>query len=214
MMDKRALFARLKVERMHIVPRALELSPVEVQRRFPHAWAPLEELVKQLRAFPAGLVHFWLEQPGGHVVLTHLPSRYVVGEQKLKGHPLHHVAYVRLSDLADGSLEALVPIGHLLDHLLSAAGGEEGLWFSEGGGMNRTLQGLGASIVALFALGYGFDTEACRDVRSYFARSFALYLHDRRALNVADPQMEKLLRTTLFAEAFWSRLKEKATDQP
>ncbi|MBC7262663.1 MAG: hypothetical protein H5T63_11710, partial [Chloroflexi bacterium] len=204
---------RLKVERIHIAPRTLELSPPEVQRRFPHVWAPFEELLRLLRPFPAGLVRFWLAQPGGHVVITHLPSCYIVGEQELKGHPLYHVAYVRLSDLANNSLEALVPIGHLFDHLLGNAGNEEGPWLSEGGGINCALQEVGASIVALFPLGYGFDPEACRDVRSYFARSFALYLQDRRALNVADPRMEKLLRTSLFADAFCNRLARNTTLQ-
>ncbi len=172
-MDRRALLERFKVERIHVAPRALELSPLKVQRRFSHVWAPLEDLLRQLRPFPAGLVRFWLEQPGGHVVITYLPSRYAVGEQRLKEHSLRHVAYVGLSDLADGSLEALVPIA------------------------------------TLFALGYGFDAEACRDVRSYFARSLALYLHDRHTLNVADPRMERLLRTTLFADAFWHFLQSK-----
>ena len=55
----------------------------------------------------------------------------------------------------------------------------------------------------LFPLGYGFDKAACREAQSYFARSVALYLHDRRALNVADPQIERLLRTTVFSGAFW-----------
>ncbi|MEM4724162.1 MAG: hypothetical protein QXP01_04050, partial [Candidatus Hadarchaeum sp.] len=78
-----------------------------------------------------------------------------------------------------------------------------------GGGVNDALQKVGAGIAELFRLGYGFDAEACRDVRSYFARSLALYLHDRRALNVADPRMERLLRTTLFADAFWHFLQNK-----
>jgi len=55
----------------------------------------------------------------------------------------------------------------------------------------------------LFQLGNGFDEEARGHVRAYWARSLALYLHDRNALNVADPLMEKLLRTALFSTAFW-----------
>lgn len=212
-MDKRIL-ERLKVDRIHVAPRALELSPVKVQYRYPHLWAPLEELLDQLRVFPSGLACFWLQQPSGHIVLTHLPSDYVVGAQKLQQHVLHHVAYVRLSDLADNPLEALVPIGHLVDHLLGSAGSAEGPWLSEGGGVNPALQRVGASIVELFSLGYGFDAEACRNARTYFARSLALYLRDRRALNMADPLMEKLLRTTLLADVFWHGLEAKASAQP
>nr|MBC7245382.1 hypothetical protein [Chloroflexota bacterium] len=207
-MDKQTL-ERLKVDRIHIAPRALERSPLEVQHHYSHIWAPLDELLGQLRIFPSGLARFWLQQPGGHVVLTQLPSGYVVGEQRLKQSMLLHVAYVRLSDWVNDPLEALVPIGHLVDHLLGSAGSEEGPWLSEGGGINPALQKVGASIVELFSLGYSFDAEACRDARTYFARSLALYLRDRRALNITDPVMERLLRTTLFADAFWRWLEKR-----
>lgn len=197
-------FEQLKIDRVHVAPRALELSPRAAWQRFVHIWAPLTELLTQLQALPAGLVRFWLKQPGGHVVITHLPSRYEAGEQWLKHQALRNVAYVAVSDLAQGSLEALVPIGHLLDHLLGNAGTGEGPWLSEGGGVSPALRQVGMQVAELFPLGYGFDEAACSDARVYFARSLALYLHDRRTLNVRDPLMEKVLRTTLFSDAFWS----------
>jgi len=201
-MDSRAS-ERLKIDRIHVAPRALELSSPVAQQRFPHIWAPLDDLIGKLRALPTGLVRFWLQQPAGHVVITHLSSRYAPGEQRLKRQGLHNVAYIRVSDLAQDSLEALVPVGHLLDHLLGSSGTEEGLWLSDGGGVNPSLREVGARVVKLFPLGYGFDEAACQDVHAYFARSLALYLQDRRALNVADPLIEKLLRTTLLSESFW-----------
>jgi len=201
-MQKRA-FEQLKVERFHVAPRALELSPLVAQQRFTHIWAPVEELLTQLQALPVGLVRFWLKQPGGHVVITHLPSYYEAAEQVLKRQVLRNVAYVAVSDLAANSLEALVPVGHLLDHLLGSAGAVDGLRLSAGGGINPTLREIGARMVELFPLGHGFDPAASRNVYAYFARSLALYLHDRRALNVADPLMEKLLQTTLFSDTFW-----------
>ena len=201
---------QLKIDKIHVAPRALELSSAAAQRRFKHIWAPLEDLATRLRSLPPGLVRFWLDQTGGHVIVTHLPSRYEPGGQALKRQVLRNVAYVRMSDLAAGSLEALVPIGHLLDHLLGSSGMVDGLWLSEGGGTNPALREVGERIVKLFPLGYGFDEAACRDVRTYFARSLALYLHDRGALNVVDPQIEKLLRTTLFSGAFWRSRKMQA----
>jgi hypothetical protein len=159
--------------------------------------------VNKLRALPTGLVSVWLNQPNGHVVITHLPSRYEPGEQLLKRQLLRNVAYVGMSDLAQDSLEALVPVGHLLDHLLGSGGAADGPWLSEGGGVNAALRELAEEVVELFPLGYGFDEAACRDARSYFARCFALYFHNRRALNVADPLMEKLMRTSLLSETFW-----------
>ncbi len=195
-------FEQLKVDRIHVAPRALELSPLAARQRFPHIWAPLEELLARLQALPAGLVRFWLQQPHGHVVITHLPSCYEAGEQPQKHRMLCSVAYIAVSDLAKSSLEALVPVGHLLDHLLGS-GGEETLWLSEGGGVCPALRKVGARMVKLFPLGHAFDAAARNDAHAYFARSLALYLYDRRALNVADPLMEKLLHTTLCSDAFW-----------
>jgi hypothetical protein len=194
---------RLKIDRLHVTARALELSPAAVQQHFKHIWDPIDDLSRQLRILPAGLVRLWLDQPGGHVVITHMPSRYEPGTQTLKRQVLRNVAYVRLSDLATVPLEALVPVGRLLDHLLGSGGATEEPWLSQGGGVNLSLREVGRRVGALFPLGYGFDQAACVDVRSYFARSLALYLHDRRALNVADPQIERLLRTTILSNAFW-----------
>jgi len=200
--DSQAL-ARLKMERMHVAPRALDLSPPEAQRRFAHVWAPLDELSLRLRGLPVGLVHLWLQQSTGHVVITHLASRYEPGEHRLKQQVLCNVAYVGISDLAQGSWEALVPVAHWLDHLLGMAGAGVGPWLSEGGGVSPALRQVGARVAELFPLGHGFDAQACTDVRAYFARSLALYWHNRRALNAADPLLERLLRTTLCADAFW-----------
>ncbi len=194
---------RLKIDRLHVTARALELSPAAVQQHFKHIWAPLDDLSRQLRILPVGLIGFWLAQPGGHVIITHTPSRYDPGSQTVERQVLHNVAYIRLSDLASAPLEALATVGHLLDHLLGSGGATEEPWLSEGGGVNLTLRQVGQRVRALFALGYGFDQAACGDVRSYFARSLALYLHDRRALNIADPQIERLLRTTILSGAFW-----------
>lgn len=201
------VLARLKIERMHLAPRALELSPAPVVKRFPRIWTPLDALSERLRNLPTDLVLFWLQQPGGHMVITHSSSRYEAGECRLKRTALRNVAYVGLSDLAQGSLEALVPVAHLLDHLLGNGGAPEGHWLSEGGGVNAMLQEIGARIEDLFHLGHGFDAWACSGVRTYFARSLALYLHDRHTLNVADPLLERLLRTTLCADAFWRSLR-------
>jgi hypothetical protein len=193
---------RLKMDRFHVAPRAVELSSAAAQRCYPQLWAPLQDLKSRLRTLPDGLIRFWLGQPGGHVVVTHLASYYEPGEGRLKNTKIRNVAYVSASDLAEDPIEALAPVGLLLDHLLGNAGVEEGAWFSEGGGVREALRELGLRVMELFPLGYGFDEAACADIHSYFARSFALYLQDRRRLNVADPLIERLFRT-LLSEAFW-----------
>lgn len=196
------LLERLKMDRMHVAPRTLDLSPLHLRERFGNIWAPLEELTRRLRPLPAGLVRYWLAQRGGHVIIVHHPSRYEAGDQPFGSQSLHNVAYVSLSDLASDSIEALVVVGNLLDHLLGS-GGEEGPWLSSGGGTNSPLREVGARIAEYFPLGHGFDEMARTDPNAYFARSLAQYLHDRRSLNAADPLVEKLLRQTLLSDAFW-----------
>lgn len=116
------LLERLKMDRLHVAPRTLDLSPVHLRERFPNIWAPLEELARRLRPLPAGLMRYWLAQRGGHAIIVHHPSRYEVGEQPFGSQSLHNVAFVSLSDLASDSIEALVVVGNLLDHLLGSGG--------------------------------------------------------------------------------------------
>jgi hypothetical protein len=52
-------------------------------------------------------------------------------------------------------------------------------------------------------LGYGVDEVAQSHPRDYFAQSLALYCRDRGRLNVADPQIYRWFRSTLWNKAFW-----------
>jgi len=64
----------------------------------------------------------------------------------------------------------------------------------------------GARLRHLFELGYGVDDSARSNCRDYFAQSLAWYCRNRARLNVADPQVCKWFRNTLWSEAFWRRL--------
>jgi hypothetical protein len=59
-------------------------------------------------------------------------------------------------------------------------------------------------LVRLFPLGYGLDEVALSGPRNYFAQSLAFYCRDRQRLNVADPQIDKWLRSTLWQAGFWT----------
>jgi hypothetical protein len=69
--------------------------------------------------------------------------------------------------------------------------------------MTPTLRQAGERLPRLFALGYGVDEVAQADVRDYFAQSLAIYCQDRKRLNVADPQIVKWFRSTLWSDGFW-----------
>ena len=108
-----------------------------------------------------------------------------------------------ICDLAADNEVPLHVIGHLIDHYLGCAGEPDSQWLTEGGGVLVHWREAGARLQRLFALGYGIDQVARSSIREYFAQSLALYCLDRQRLNVADPQICKWFRSTLWNEAFW-----------
>ena len=186
---------------MHVEPWALERGPARVQQHFAHIWAPADLLLEHLAAWPGGLLAFWLKEPAGHVIFTAGASGYVPGPVPWQGTTLQAVARISPADLLDDARPALEVMAHLVDHLLGSRGATEGAWLSDGAGATAALSAVGARVHALAALGYG-----PRDPHAYLAWAFAGYWLDRRALNAADPHIERLLRTTICSEPFWERI--------
>ena len=198
-------FQRLKLSKIHITPRLLERCPRRIAQQFDSLWAPVEELAQRLHSLPTGLVQFLAYTPRGHIVLTPEVSNYEVGPQSLRGRELEAVAFISLTELVEEPLQALHVVGHLLDHLLGCQGVPQGEWLSDGQGLSPPWVEIGQQIPVLFELGYTIDETAATNSRHYFAQSLAWYIQDRQRLNVADPQIERLLRQSLFNENFCRR---------
>jgi len=196
---------QLKLSKIHLTPRLLDLCPRRITGQFPSPWAPVEMLAQRLHPLPASLVQFLAHTPRGHILLTYRPSHYEPGGCSLRGRELEAVALIALADLIEAPLRAFQMIGHLLDHLLGCQGIPQGKWLSDGQGFNPPWMEIARQIPRLFALGYAVDEIAATTPRCYFARSIAWYIQDRRRLNTADPLIEKLLRRTLFDEGFCRR---------
>jgi len=196
--DREVLLRRLSRERLHVERRALVESAPAVRQHFAHAWAPAERLLTLLDPWPSGLIAYWLGAPAGHVVLASGASAYHPGVYPWQGGQLQGVARIALSDLLDDAAPALRVIGELVDHLLGSGG--QGRRLSDGAGTSPELEDVAERLLALVRLGYGPAAP-----HAYFAWAFSLYWIDRRALNVADPNIERLLRTTLCDERFWAR---------
>lgn len=194
---------RLQIDRIHVLPRTIELASAAACRRYRYPWDAVRELMVWLRPLPAGFMWFWLGQPGGHVVLTHAPSRYESGDYVMRTQVLSNVSEVCVSDLAERPQVALMPIGRMLDHMLGGFGGEEEAWFSDGVSSHTELRSLAGRFHESLALGYVADSAATADPRSCFARAFALYLCDRETLNTKDPRLEALFRRYLLSASFW-----------
>ena len=202
---KRALLQRLRLEKFHIEPKALALSPMMVRNRYPHIFAPLDELLDQLRPCPSGLLGLWLECPRGHVVLSHLESAYQEGEYELKSGTIEGVARVRVADLSQDTGKSLEAIAHLLDHLMGCYCEPGGPWLSGGTGINPLLADVGRRLAEYASLGYLASEATMKSPRDHFAIAFVGYLLDPKRLNIADPLTHKLLHRSLMFESFWKR---------
>lgn len=185
------------------MPGLLLRSPSWVGDLFEHAWAPMQALGRQVRLLPPALADYLLRCSGGFAIISVGESHYVPGPVEFRGRQMQNVAFVSVTDLAGDNERPLHVIGHLADHYLGCGGELNGRWLSEGGGVTLVWQRAGERLSRLFALAYGVDEIARSDLRDYFAQSLALYCRDRRRLNVADPQIEKWLRSTLWNETFW-----------
>ncbi len=196
--------------RARVLPRVLLQSPPWVRGVFDHAWAPLETLAREIRFLPTWLWEHLLSFEGGFAAICSGESRYVPGPAALRGSRVRNVAYVSVADLAQANERTLHVLGHLVDHHLGCGGDYEGAWLSGGGGTTAVWQEVGARLPRIFALGYGVDEVARSNPRDYFAQSLALYCRDRQALEVADPQITRWFRATLWADAFWRAVHREA----
>jgi hypothetical protein len=193
------------------MPGGLIQAPPWVRGVFDHSWAPMKALAQQVRCLPYALWGYLLTRDGGFVVISPGESRYVPGPTEIRDRRMENVAFLSLEDLARNSERPLRTLGHLLDHYLGCSGEMEGDWLSAGGGVTFNWRQAGARLPRLFALGYGVDEVARSNVQNYFAQSLALYCRDRQRLNMADPQICKWFRSTLWNEGFWrewERMKE------
>jgi hypothetical protein len=189
--------------RARLEPDLLAHAATSVRRRFQHDWAPVQALAKELSPLPSRLAEFLLDLGSGFALITAGESGYQPGPLRLRRQGVVNVAFVSVTDLADGNERPLHVLGHLIDHHLGCLGEATGAWLSEGGGVSPDWQAASARLGRLFQLGYGVDAVAQSHVRDYFAQSVAAYCRDRRLLNVSDPQMCKWLRATLWDAAFW-----------
>ncbi len=190
-------------ERARLAPRLRIESSPWVRSVFEHAWAPMQALTDHLRCLPDAVWDYLLSCDGGFALIGVGESHYEPGPARIRRLAVRNVAHISVEDLADENERPLHVLGHLLDHHLGCGGAPEGPWLSDGGGLVPRWREAGARLLRLFDLGYGPDDVALSDARNYFAQSLAYYCRDRQRLNVADPQIWKWFRSTLWDDGFW-----------
>lgn len=199
--ERLVLAEQLWRERMHTDPLALEAASPAVRDALGSIWEPSLKMRRWLATVPAGLLTLWLASERGHLVFGASSGRYLPGRGAWHGQELDGICLIAAEDVILCPLEALAPIGQLVDHLLGSNARADGPWFSDGAGLTPELRSLSARFGRIRALGYAAD-EA--DPRGYFARTWAMYVLDAARLNVLDPLAYRMFRTTVMSDEWWN----------
>jgi hypothetical protein len=198
--------------KIHVRPDALARSRGDVQERLPSSWQAAIEIAAQWRGLPEDALLWWAEQPTGHILLTAGESGYSADPLEHAGDMLVGVALIPLRQILyqrdQAAIHAILP----LDHLLGCGGDGEGRWLSEGGAIHPRWARIGGQIADLFALGYGLSEAGRQDPHIYLAEGLWTAIHDRRRLNLADPKLDRLLRSSLLSAPFWRKFRREWAD--
>lgn len=193
--------------KIHVRTDALARSRGDVQERLSSSWQAAIEIAHQLRGLPEDAFLWWAEQPAGHILLTADERGYSRAPLVHAGDTLCGVAFIPLRQILYERQQAAITAILPLDHLLGCGGEADGRWLSEGNSIHPRWARIGNQIAALFTLGYGLSEAACRDPHHYLAEGLWTSIHDRRRLNLADPKLDRLLRSSLLSSPFWQRFR-------
>jgi len=204
--DKRRILRAIWRDKMHVDKEALDLSSAAVRQAYEHIWAPADQLMAQLCYLPAGLLSLWQASARGHLVFSHRPSSYLPGPQPWRDRSLDGICTLCLAELVRDEPTPWWALYRLFDHLMGSDGDDGGLWLSDGAGITPELAAVGQRFQRIQQLGYGHEELDVSSTHGYFARTLHLYRREPRRLNVLDPQVERLYRSTLMQEKWWATL--------
>lgn len=197
-----ALRALLR-EKVHVQPGTLARLPSSQAARLR---SPLELgrlALTPLGRAPLELLEFWRAHSRGHLVINPLRHEYLAGVQPVGRSACDAVAWIAAHRLlAEPGLAE--PLASLLDHLLGSDGQPDGLRLSDGGGRTPAWADVGQRLRRQFSLGYA-PPEAAESPVAYFTWGLRGYLAAAPDLTIADPGLERLLRSSLFDSQFWRR---------
>ena len=201
--DRDFVLRALLRDKIHVRPETLARLPSADSARLRSPLDLARKLLQPMERAPLAMLDWWRLHPRGHAVIGPVDAAYATGPQAVGRRTLDCVAWVSARDLlADDQLPAAVV--NLFDHLLGSNGDPDGLWLSDGAGLNQLWQSAGARIQRQFALGYAPE-PLNHHPHDYLAWGMSAFLSHRQQLNTTDPGLERLLATTLFDAAFWQR---------
>ncbi len=186
------------ISRVHFESGALARSPGHVRQRYPTPAAAMKATLHYLQPLPEALIARWLAEDRGHIIIQASQHGFELGKSRFRRRWLEDVAWVRITLLVDDPIDYLMPVAALLASLIG--------WGSTPDQATQPWQDFVRGVRSSFDAGYGRRDEARADVDAYLAEGIAWYLVDRRGLNITNPRLEKLLRATVFNEAWCRRL--------
>ncbi len=188
----------LLTPRVHIGVHVLARAPEAVRSRFATPGQVMQGTLAYLHRLPPALIARWLAQKGGHIVIDDARHGFEQGPCTFRGRELVQVAWTRIDLLVTDPITYLHPVGKLLAHILG--------WASTPQPQTQAWRDLVQGVQRGFDAGYGRSLAAQSSPLDYLAEGIAWYLVNRRALNVADPRLEKLLRATVFNPSWYRHL--------
>ncbi len=183
------------IARIHLAPDVLARSPGHVSEHFSTGVEAMRATLAYLRPLPRAWVQRWLAQERGHLVIHPTRHGFQAGVQTFRGRALEDVAWMQLSLLIDDPIAYLTPFGMLMAHLIH--------WEERDKWQSQAWRDVARGVQSGFEAGYGRSEAAREQIDIYLAEGIAWYLVDRRALNIANPRLEKLLRSTLFRDDWY-----------
>jgi hypothetical protein len=164
----------------------------------------LRRLVERnIAQLPAPALSLLVCCPRGYVAVTGGAPRYEPGVERLGTRQVQAVASLPWRALAARDPRGLVPLAQLIDHLLGSFCAMPEGFLSAGHALSPSWLEVTEALRVGLSLGYHELPASERTPSHYFWWACSLFFTNRRRLGTVDPIAYRLLRSTLFAEAFW-----------
>ncbi|MHB9034674.1 MAG: hypothetical protein ACYC6L_16705 [Anaerolineae bacterium] len=192
-------------QRIHIASDALEALPAPARECFESVWDLGKELMQALSPLPAGMLHWWLTRPAGHIVIHNGESSIALGTQVWRGTTYQLILYLDANHVVTNAKGTTILLIRLVDLLLGSAEPGWSALFSAGHGVTPELASAARRLVEVVSLGYSSEELGAQSASDYFTQTLYLALHTPRDLNRINPLLLKFYQQTLLSDIFWNK---------
>lgn len=156
-----------------------------------------------LGRLPAALLDELCQAKGGYFVIWSGDTGYVPGLWWDDDRALSAVALLNAQELEAAKMPPYRVLAQLVDHLLGSLTDTPVGFISQGHCASPSWSDFHRRLLAAHSLGYAESEAIHQSPSEYFAWAFACYCLDKRQLAAVDAQAYRLLRSTIFSDAYW-----------